>query len=153
VILPANATARRREENLRVKAGLEAMDAKLDALIAGQGKGVASATSTSISDDDVQYVRQILGRDGSKHLPSGSLVSVMLGVTGRDYQVLAERVQVWPLKALTIKEAMEAGLLNTSGRLVRYVYERMVAALPDYGKRWVRLHEEVDIPDGRPARW
>ena len=73
--LPANPTARRREEHLLVQARLEAIDAQLDHLLT-KGREVAQAASTptaAIDPLDLQDLAEALAQDHS-WLPHGSHV-------------------------------------------------------------------------------
>jgi hypothetical protein len=155
VNLPASPAARRAEEAARDRARLEQIDLKTSALVDltyNKGEPSGSSTTPSYTDQDIEDLAERLAEDDGRYLPRGSTVSKTTRWFGGDeeYRTLATRVTLYPLQPMTIEEALACGVLDTSGRLVRHVYERLVAAEPDRVERVVRPHEAAAVAAPRP---
>ena len=153
-ILPASPAARRAEEAARRRAALERIDGKLDQVLAVM-EGAASVAPTTITLDDVEYVAELLGSmDGPDLLPRHNVVISKLTRPFKDYagrdeaRTMATGISIdrW---TWTIREALEAGILDTSGRVRRHVLERLANEDPERVERWVRPHEGAEVA-GKP---
>jgi hypothetical protein len=158
-ILPASPAKRRAEEAIRKELRRDAMDrlaaieGKLDTFVEiTKGAAACAAPTPSISDEDVEWAAEALAApDALKLYPRGSVASVTMGLFDGETRTLATSITIWPLQPMSIREALESGLIK-GANLQRHVYERMVSELEDYGKRWVRPHEQAAQPAPR-ARW
>jgi hypothetical protein len=154
-ILPASPAKRRAEEAIREELRRDAMDRlatierKLDAVL---GTGGREAPQPAITDDDVEALAELLAQpDALSGFPRGSIASVVTKLFDDETRTLATSITIWPLQPMSIREALECGLIKGAS-LKHHVYERMVSELEDYGKRWVRPHEQAAQPAPR-ARW
>jgi hypothetical protein len=153
-ILPASPAKRRAEEAVREQLRRDAMDRlatierKLDAVLGTGGQ----APQPAITADDVEALAELLAQpDALSGFPRGSIASVVTKLFGGETRTLATSITVWPLQPMSIREALESGLIKGAS-LQRHVYERMARELPDAGKRWARPHEQAAQPAPR-ARW
>ncbi len=152
-LLPASPTARRAEEAIRRRAALERIEGRLDTFVEiTKGAAACTAPTPSISDEDVEWAAEALAApDALRLYPRGSVASVTAGPFDGETRTLATSITIWPLQPMSIREALECGLIKGAS-LQRHVYERMVRELPDAGKRWVRPQEQATQPAPR-ARW
>ena len=154
-ILPASPAKRRAEEAVREELRRDAMDRlatierKLDAVL---GTGGLRAPQPAITDVDIEDLAELLARPNAlSGFPRGSIASVVTKLFDGETRTLATSITIWPLQPLSIREALECGLIKGAS-LQHHVYERMVRELSDGGKRWARPHEEAAQPAPR-ARW
>jgi hypothetical protein len=153
-ILPASPAKRRAEEAVREQLRRDAMDRlatierKLDAVLGTGGQ----APQPAITADDVEALAELLAQpDALSGFPRGSIASVVTKLFDGETRTLATSITIWPLQPMSVREALEAGLIKGAS-LQRHVYERMARDLPDAGKRWARPHEQAAQPAPR-ARW
>jgi hypothetical protein len=161
--LPANPTARRREEALLVQARLKALEAGIDRLVKEAG---ASPLPTPTAEDAF-YLAEELASRGTEGLPHGSHVETEAIETttplqrpyGRTYTTVATTVTIWPLNPMTPAAALRCGLLTCSGKLSPTVYERMVRETPGIiegrlmGPREVMLDRQAAARAKYPRLW
>jgi hypothetical protein len=154
-ILPASPAKRRAEEAIRKELRRDAMDRlatierKLDAVL---GTGGREAPQPSVSDEDVEWAAEALAApDVLRLYPRGSVASVVTKLFDEETRTLATSITIWPLQPLSIREALECGLIKGAS-LQRHVYERMVRELPERVERVIRPHEQAAQPAAR-ARW
>jgi hypothetical protein len=116
--LPANPTARRREEALLVRARMEALDAKLDRALA-MGREGASAPSSPFTDADVEEVGKLLV-EGRLRLPTHARITVITEVetvksrvfgTSEVFTHTADQLCCRQLQPMSIQAAIGVGLL------------------------------------------
>jgi hypothetical protein len=109
------------------------MEEKLDRLVAANFTGGASAppsppVSASVTDETVTLAEEALADPNALDaLPSGSQIAVGSTESGPR----ANAVLLYPLQAMTVREALEARLIDWRGRLNRARYEAAVEALSD----------------------
>jgi hypothetical protein len=135
MILPANPTARRREERLLVQARLEAIDAKLGRLAEGGAK--APPTPPAFSSAEMEEVGKLLVEGRQIRLPPHARLTVITTVeevrskvfgTYEVFTHTADQLHTKLLRPMTILEAMEAGLiahLQSGWTWREHVYERL----------------------------
>src|ERR1700679_3132824 len=138
MILPAHPTRRRVEEALLVRAGMEAIDAKLAKLVV-EGGGQPSPTPPAFTDSDVEEVGKLLVEGRMTRLPTHARLTVRTTVEEikskifGSYEVFthpADQIHTKLLRPMTVLQAMEAGLIAriASGWVWReHVYERLAA--------------------------
>ncbi len=142
-LLPANATARRREEELRERARTETLDRfasierKLDGVI--MGLGAASAAS----DPAIRTLALAIGSDRVL-LPTAVTISRRLT---EDDGEIAVALQVGHL-TFTIEEAVRLGVLDLSGLFDHYRFTALLHAVPQSG--WVHPLHDAARPATRP---
>jgi hypothetical protein len=138
--LPANPTARRREETLRIRARLEAMDAQLDyALVMGKEVAVKAA---AFSPADVDEVGRLLV-EGRVRLPTYARITVTTEVEEIKDKLFNTSTQVithtcdqlccHQMQPMSIQAAIERKLLTKVGGQWLFradVYRTMVPADP-----------------------
>ena len=160
-LLPANPTARRREEAHLVQARLKQLEAGIDRLVEVAAKAAAPTA------EDAFYLAEELASRGTEGLPHGSHIETASVETttplqrghGRTYTTVCTTVTIWPLQPMTPAEALLCGLLNTSGRLSPTVYERMVRETPGIiegrlmGPREAMLARQEAGKRARPGLW
>jgi hypothetical protein len=112
-LLPANATARRREEEIRVRERLALMERKLDEVILKGFSGTEAAKAPPPSPA-VQDLALAIGQDRIL-LPLAVIVSRTLNDEGDE---VATAISVDHL-SFTIEEAVRLGVLALDGRLNR----------------------------------
>jgi hypothetical protein len=154
--LPASPAARRREEAVRAEFRREAMDrleAKVDQLVEmTKGAAQAAPTPPTVTEEDVEWAAEALAKPGALGLyPRGSIASVVTKLFDGETRTLATSITIWPLQPLSIREALECGLIKGAS-LQHHVYERMVRELPERAERVIRPHEQAAQPAAR-ARW
>ena len=150
MILPANPTARRREEALLVHARLKALEAKVDTLV----EMGAVKTAPTFTAQDARDLAEALASNGTEGLPRGSHVETEVVETtsplqrpfGRTYTTICTSITIWPLQPMTPAGALLLGLLDTSGRLQPVVYDRMVRAMDGVVAGVLRPHHEATRP-------
>ena len=109
------------------------LEEKLDRLVAAHFMGGASAppsppVSASVTDETVTLAEEALADPNAVDaLPSGSRIAV--GSTESGPRAIS--VLLYPLQAMTVREALEARLIDWRGRLNRARYEAAVEALSD----------------------
>ena len=129
--LPANPTARRREEALLIQARLKALETKLDHHLEME---VASAPPT-FTDEDAFYLAEELASRGTEGLPHGSHVETRAeDVTsplqlphGRVYTTVATSISLPILGTFTPRQLLETGLVTKGGKFQAHVYERLLS--------------------------
>jgi hypothetical protein len=114
-LLPANATARRREEEIRIRERLAAMERKLDGVILNGGAqpGGAKAPPPTPLDAAIAHLARRLGSDETL-LPGACVIERRL--EGDDEVAIGFTVQHLHF---TIREAFDLGVLALDGRLNR----------------------------------
>jgi hypothetical protein len=154
-LLPSSPTARRRELAVREELRRDAMDRlvtierKLDAVL---GTGGLRAPQPAITDVDIEDLAELLARpDALSGFPRGSIASVVTKLFDGETRTLATSITVWPLQPMSVREALECGLIKGAS-LQHHVYERMVRELPEGVERVIRPHEQAAQPAAR-ARW
>jgi hypothetical protein len=118
-ILPANQTARRREERLLIQARLDAIDAKLNTLVVEVG-----ATAPAFPTDlDIEEVGKLLV-EGRIRLPSHVKITVTTEVeeikskvfgTSTVFTHTADQLCANRLRPMSIQAALKAGLVAKLG--------------------------------------
>jgi hypothetical protein len=151
--LPASPAARRREEEVRIRQRLEAMDSKLDAClgtIGGAQPGGAKPPSPALPEptaEDVEFVGEVLY--SYDRIPVGHVLSFG---TRRDGPPLVTSLSVAGLGGFSIAEAIRVGLLTTGGSFVRSAYERLLAERPGNSGRWLHPSGNAANPVFEPLR-
>jgi hypothetical protein len=121
--LPANPTARRREEALLMRARLEALDAKLNLALAMVRMEVGATAPAFPTEDDIAEVGVLLV-EGKVRLPRYATVNVETEIEERKdsifgnstiYHHRADQLCVHALQPMSIPAAIEAGLLVKLG--------------------------------------
>jgi hypothetical protein len=133
--LPASPAARRREEEVRIRQRLEAMDSKLDAClgtIGGAQPGgaqapppVAAVAAVEFDARDVAEVASLLF-DGCVRF-GGVPHSISRVVPPRDPPT-CDAVVFPMLGRFTVEECIRSGLISATGRFNREVHSKMMAA-------------------------
>jgi hypothetical protein len=140
--LPASPAARRREEEVRIRQRLEAMDSKLDAClgtIGGAQPGGAQAPPPVAAEFDARDVAEVASLlfDGCVRF-GGVPHSISRVVPPRDPPT-CDAVVFPMLGRFTVRELIETGLVSASGRFSHETYtKRMEAAGVRRGIRWAR---------------
>jgi hypothetical protein len=109
---------------------MAAMEEKADRLLAARYTGGAKAppTPTSVTDEDVEWAEESLAHpDAASRLCKGAQIAV--GTTPDGPRAIS--VLLYPLQAMSVREALERGLVDWRGRLNRLAYERAIEALKD----------------------
>jgi hypothetical protein len=164
--LPANPTARRREEALLVHARLKNLEAGIDRALE-MAKEVGASPLPTPTAEDAFYLAEILASRGTEGLPHGSHIETASVDTttplqrpyGCTYTTVATSVTIFPLQPMTPAEALLAGLLSTSGRLNHVAYEAAVKATPGViegrliGPREVLLDKQRAAQKAYPRLW
>jgi hypothetical protein len=135
------------------------IEEKLDRLVAANFTGGASAPPSppvpaSVTDETVTLAEEALADPNAVDaLPSGSRIAVGSTESGPRANAVPS---FYPLQAMTVREALEARLIDWRGRLNRARYEAAVAALADRDDALRAVTLPIDkgaIPDNRPPRW
>jgi hypothetical protein len=133
--LPANPTARRREEALLVHARLRNLEAGIDRALEMAKEVGSNATSLPTFDDyDVQFLAESLAGDRS-WLPHGSHVETVCLDTstplqkpyGPVYTNTATSISIPIIGTFTPRQLLETGLVTKGGKFQAHVYERMLS--------------------------
>jgi hypothetical protein len=132
--LPANATARRREEALLIRARLDRIDAGIDRLVEVVAKAAA------FSPDEIDEVGRLLV-EGRIKLPVHARLTVTTTLDEVRHELFntttevmtheADQIHTRNLRPLTILEALEAGLIRRIANgwvWSEVVYERLANA-------------------------
>jgi hypothetical protein len=137
-LLPANPTARRREERLLVQARLKQLEAGIDRALEMAKEGGAKAPPT-FTDSDVEEVGKLLV-EGRIKLPPHVRITVITTIetvrskifgTAELFHHEADQVCTKLLRPMTVLGALEAGLIRriASGWMWSEVaYERLAAS-------------------------
>jgi hypothetical protein len=131
--LPANPTARRREEALLVHARLKNLEAGIDKLVEVVAKAAA------FSPDDVEEVGRLLV-EGRIRLPTHARLTVtttveevrhkLFNTTSDIFRHEADQLHTKLLRPMTVLEALEAGLIRRIANgwaWSEVAYERLAA--------------------------
>ena len=129
--LPASPAARRREEEVRIRQRLEAMDSKLDAClgtIGGAQPGGAKAPPPVAAEFDARDVAEVASLlfDGCVRF-GGVPHSISRVVPPRDPPT-CDAVVFPMLGRFTVEECIRSGLISATGRFNREVHSKMMAA-------------------------
>lgn len=125
-LLPANAAARRREEEARDRARTEAFDS----MVAMGVAKAAPAPAPEIDQFEIDLIAEMLAA-GTVTVP-GSLC-----FTSRpDGPPIVTRVSIPALGAMSVEDLVRTGLVTTRG-LNRQVYKRMIEERPGNSGPWV----------------
>jgi hypothetical protein len=133
-LLPANPTARRREEALLVHARLKALEAGIDRALEMAKEVGSDAPSSNFDDYDVQFLAESLAEDRS-WLPHGSHVETTCVDTstplqkpyGPVYTNTATSISLPIIGTFTPRQLLETGLVTKGGKFQAHVYERMLS--------------------------
>jgi hypothetical protein len=120
---------------------------------------VGASAPAFTTEEDAWDLAQTLADNGTGGLPLHSHIETMAADTttplqvpfGRVYTTVCTTVTIFPLNPMTPAEALLCGLLDTSGRLNRVAYDRMVRVMPGVVAGLLRPHHDAARP-GRP-RW
>jgi hypothetical protein len=134
MFLPANPTARRREEHLLMRARLDAIDAALDKMV------VVAQAAPAFTDAEVEEVGRMLV-EGRLRLPTHARLTVITTVEEVRHKLFntttdvmthtADQLHTKLLRPMTILEALEAGLIRRVERgwvWSEVAYERLAKA-------------------------
>jgi hypothetical protein len=141
--LPASPAARRREEEVRIRQRLEAMDSKLDACLGTIGGAQPGGAKAPPPSPAVQDLARAIGQDRI-FLPTAVLINRRLNDDGEEE---ATSIRVGHL-TFTVQEAVNLGVLTLEGRFSHYRAGVLLHSTPEPGA-WARPHWEAEIP-GRP---
>jgi hypothetical protein len=149
-LLPANATARRREEEIRVRERLALMERKLDEVILKGFSGTEAAKAPStpalaeieVSAEDVEFVGEILASYDS--IPVGHVLS---WTSRRDGPPIVTAVSLAGLGGLSIADCIRTGILTNGGTFRREAYQRALSERIGACREWIHPMS----PDSKPA--
>jgi hypothetical protein len=103
-----------------------------------QGAASAAPTIPSVSDEDLLDMQESLA-EGHFRLPPGVSFCRSINPMARNGRVLVTTLTIPPLGPLSVREAVEIGLLDPIKGFQRMIYDRLVTARSGRSGPWRRL--------------
>jgi hypothetical protein len=122
--LPANPTRRRREEEFLVRARLEVIDSKIDAMLAKAREKAAKEPSTPPQDPRVAALARAMGHE-DYHFPTGAIPSL----TFDDDEIVCTGLTIEG-RFWSIEHIVALKLINERGAWLWSRYSAITYALP-----------------------
>jgi hypothetical protein len=145
MILPANATSRRREERLLMQARLRQLEAKVDTLVEMGAAAKPSSTPQEPADPRMTTLARAMGHE-DYHFPTGSTVSL---TWDENDEVVATGLTIEG-RFWSISDIVKLGLINDRGAWLWSRYSAITHALPPVNADYLRTHYAATVA-GRPS--